>query len=125
MTDAARNILLPLWQSPFGHRLSLESPRHPEGVGSPAGKCEVCGHWNPARLWPAGRPLAGSDDQRWFRYLAEPTCCVPFPSFPGAVSEGDRALWQLQGEGGTWDAGKELLGLWALPEPLDKIWAPG
>lgn len=72
-----------------------------EGLGSLAGKHEVCGHWNPARILPAGQPLAGFDDQQQFRYLAEPTCCVPFPSFACAVPEGDRALWQLQGEGKT------------------------
>lgn len=68
-----------------------------EDMDSQAGKPEVCGHWNPTRIWPAGQPLAGFDDEQWFRYLAEPTCCFPFPSFPRAVSEGDRALWQLQG----------------------------
>lgn len=122
MTDAARNVLLPLWQSPFGHRLSLGSPMLKESMGSlPMGvwPLESC------LAWPAGHPLVSFDDQQWFRYLAEPICCVPFPSFLCAVSEGDRALWQLQGEGGTWGAGKELLGLWALPEALDKIWAPG
>lgn len=67
-----------------------------------------------AWLQPDGHPLADLDDQQWFRYLAEPTCCVPFPSFPCALSEGERVLWQLQGEGGTWGAGKELSGLWAL-----------
>lgn len=51
MTDVARNVLLPLWQSPFGHRLSLESPMLKEGVGSlptgvrPLESCPALASW--------------------------------------------------------------------------------
>lgn len=98
---------------------------HQEGMGSVTGKREVCGYWNPAQLWPAGHPLAGFDDQQWFKYLAEPTSVSHFFHFhvwclnmtePCGNCREKEALGVLR---------KELMGLWAFPEALAKIWTAG